>query len=222
MLLDLHGPLTNIDIDYILSNDVFCKRYFIGVFSIDTLPQYVMKRPAILCFNFDKQSEKGSHWGILALIDDTIYYFESYGLCPLVPELVNFVNNNYSRKLCLSVRHLQSENTMVCGVYAVCFAIMFSMDKCVDRFFNAFGKSWSTKKNDIHVQCLFFDYYKIVNHSHSRPIFSKLQLDLKSNLCQSCATFKLWKFAVRPRLHPPGMNCVDMPLPLSPPSGKKK
>lgn len=217
MLINLKHALDNVQIESILRNDPFCKKYFIGVFARDRLPQYVMQRPAVLVLNFDRATEPGSHWCVIALDKDSyhsIYYFESYGLCPIFPELRVFFNRN-GKRLCTSRIRLQADNSLVCGTYACTFAIMFCKYKSLRPFFQLFQLGHNYNENDKKVLCIFYRYW-VSTQKHATLGFDHRTVGLSPiQGCKSRATWKKTKlgFAQGPSLDKI-QRCVDTPLPL--------
>lgn len=196
MLIDLNGPLDTLEIERILKHDPYCKHLFLGVFALNELPLIVKKRPSILVFNFSNSWEEGSHWGTLALNKDehmSIFYFESFGLCPLLPELVKFFKNNGSR-LCMSTRKLQSEQTTVCGIYACLFAIMYAKSCNIRNFYELFSLRMSRVENDAHVQCLLTQHHSIMHASRQR---ASARCPLKLRTVHSCRNYAAWRAARR-------------------------
>ena len=63
-----------------------CRGQFMGVFSCDTLPRHVPKRPAIIVCNTDPSDRSGEHW-ICIYISGNRHgeFFDSFGRKPGSP-----------------------------------------------------------------------------------------------------------------------------------------
>ena len=70
-------------------------RSFLGVFPSDMLPRSVTQTGTVI-INTDPHTEKGSHW--LAVLffpkSSSAYYFDSYGILPIVPYIEAFIRRN--------------------------------------------------------------------------------------------------------------------------------
>lgn len=184
MYIDLKQPLDSEAITFILSNDPYAKRYFIGVYAIDELPSRITKRPAVLIFNFDHSTGKGTHWGAITVLNDStlsLYYFDSFGVCPLPDELTTFCNNN-ARRLCVSTRCLQADTSEVCGVYACLFSIIFSMNKNVDSFYDLFPLFLRKSVNDSIACYTLYKYFNVVHKKRMRILPIKFKRKSSKNL----------------------------------------
>ena len=90
--------MNSLEITRILMKDEVTKKYFLGVFSRDTLPQKV-HWPSALIINTDKSNQPGEHW--LAIYYDengTSEFFDSYGFDTEFYNFTNYLNltsNNY-------------------------------------------------------------------------------------------------------------------------------
>lgn len=172
----LEQPWTANMIYNVLSRDPYTSKLFEGVFPIDRLPRRVLRRPCLIVGNFDEHDQSGSHWYALVLSNDkdlTVYYFESYGVCPLTPELRSFLQRVGGGRVCLSRRRLQSESSAVCGVYATLFLLYYAKYKNVNKFFNMFPMNGKTRDNDKIVQYLFLERCYVLNLSSCNRVSEK-------------------------------------------------
>ena len=93
-----------------------------GVFSSDTLPTSINKRPAIIICNTDPSDKIGEHW-LCIYIDKNRHgeFFDSFGRKPGRPfcEFLNrhCINWTYNDK------QLQHALSSVCGYYCIFFSI---------------------------------------------------------------------------------------------------
>jgi hypothetical protein len=70
---------------------------FLDVFPSDLLPSSrPVLKPCILIVNADPHTEGGSHWLPIRLTprSSSAYYFDSYGLVPLVSSIQAFLHHN--------------------------------------------------------------------------------------------------------------------------------
>ena len=106
-------------------------RSFLGVFPSDMLPRSVTQTGTVI-INTDPHTEKGSHWLAVHFFpkSSSAYYFDSYGILPLVPDIEAFIRRNctvwdYNK------RQLQGLTSNICGKYCCLFALY------MDRGFTA-------------------------------------------------------------------------------------
>jgi len=64
---------------------------FLGVFPSDILPRFVT-----VILNADPRTEKDSHWLVVHFLPKSFsaYFFASYGIVPLVPDITAFIRRN--------------------------------------------------------------------------------------------------------------------------------
>ena len=93
---------------------------FEGVFARDRLPLNVSK-PALLVVNTDDSSEPGEHWvSVYTGVNNKAIFFNSFGLPPLSPEVIDFVARNAtSLQYCNVV--LQDAFSETCGYFCIAF-----------------------------------------------------------------------------------------------------
>jgi hypothetical protein len=91
---------------------------FKGVFSCNTLP-FVKERPAAFIVNTDPSSEKGEHWVAIILANKCGEYFDSFGFCPLVPEIAQYLARFCPNGLKYSQQTLQHPYSKTCGQYCI-------------------------------------------------------------------------------------------------------
>ena len=109
------------EIDYILRNNPHTQRYYLSTFPSDLIPK-LPKPNSCFISNTDPHTEKGQHW--VAFYTDALlrsYYFDSYGLPPLVPNYIRFLHKakewDYNKK---QLQRLYSTN---CGEHCIRFLI---------------------------------------------------------------------------------------------------
>ena len=84
---------------------------FFGVFPSDII-------------NSDPQPEKGSHWLAVHFLpkSTSAYFFDSYGILPLVPDIAGFIKRICTVWYCKR-KQLQGLTFNVCGKYCCLFAV---------------------------------------------------------------------------------------------------
>ena len=70
--------MNSVQITKILSNNNLTKTVFRGVYACDVIPSIDESTYAIIV-NTDNSSKPGSHWILLYVTDQTIYFYDSYG-----------------------------------------------------------------------------------------------------------------------------------------------
>lgn len=103
------------DLERVMRADPHTSPIFEGVFAADTLPRFLSKRPALLIFNVDRITQKGSHWQAAHIDKDgNGQFFDSYGMSPFVPAHKRFMD-----RVCKTWTHnpiqLQALDSAVCG-----------------------------------------------------------------------------------------------------------
>ena len=70
---------------------------FLGVFHSDPLPHSVRQSCTVI-INADPHTGKGSHWLPVHFRpkSSSSYYFDSYGIVPLVPDIEAFIRRNFT------------------------------------------------------------------------------------------------------------------------------
>ena len=97
---------------------------FLGVFPSDLLPRHSIARSVTLIVNTDPQIETSPHWLAIHFQSrsHSSYYFDSYGLPPLIPSIQSFIRRNCSVWDYNSVQ-LLAPTSSVCGKYCCLFAL---------------------------------------------------------------------------------------------------
>lgn len=96
--------------------------HFVGVFSLDNLPQKIFKNPAILVCNSAYSGSKGEHWVAFFVGPKTFEFFDSYGMPPMGEHMTRFITANDPGGRCTySTAPLQSELATTCGKFAMTY-----------------------------------------------------------------------------------------------------
>ena len=109
-----------------------CREQFMGVFSSDTLPTRINKRPAIIVCNTDPSDRGGEHW-ICIYVDRNRHgeFFDSFGRRPCRP-FCSFRDRHCIHKT-YNDRQLQNIFSTVCGAYCVFLLFTRVMDTiCIE------------------------------------------------------------------------------------------
>lgn len=128
-MLPRNRPLNNLDLNNYAK--IFDIPHFRGVFMRDTLPKYHKK---IECWvlNHDSARSTGTHWTALAKINNTAWYFDSFGnlLPPL--EVKSYLGPNV--KIFVNYNKYQKANTVICGHLCLNFLHNFWNDINTNNF----------------------------------------------------------------------------------------
>ena len=106
-------------ISNILSSDCNLATLFSGVYACDRLPVNC-EQPAALVSNTDSHDKPGTHWVVIFIRDGVGEYFDSFGMPPLNPYFIDFLNRNCSRWN-FNNDDFQSVGSTVCGHYCIWF-----------------------------------------------------------------------------------------------------
>jgi hypothetical protein len=111
---------------------------FLGVYPSDLLPTRAITRPGTVIINADPHTRSGSHWLAICLEpkSSSAFYFDSYGLTPLVPAIQSFLRRTSS--VWDYNTQLQGLTSNVCGHYCCLFALCLDEGlpprQCVSHF----------------------------------------------------------------------------------------
>jgi len=96
---------------------------FLDVYASELLPRLITKTCTVIV-NADLHTKGGSHWLAVHFRPKSsyAYYFDSYGIVPYVPDIVDFVQRNSTTWDC-NKRQLESLTCDVCGKYSCLFAL---------------------------------------------------------------------------------------------------
>ena len=96
------------------------RRSFQGVYPVDRLPRYI-RHPCCLVLNTGKADTQGEHWIAVYVSGGGVgIYFDSLGLPPLNPLVIDFLNRN-TRKWFHNSRNIQGVLSDKCGYYCLYF-----------------------------------------------------------------------------------------------------
>ena len=96
-------------------------KYFLGVFSIDTLPKKIPLNHFLIC-NTDTSDGPGVHWfALFRSTKDNIECFDSLGVNPEKQETLRAKNFLGVKKLKFNESQIQPNNSVLCGQYSIYF-----------------------------------------------------------------------------------------------------
>lgn len=146
--------MDTLELDSILSKDLYCKRYFVGVFPSDKLP-HSLPHNCALVVNADKSTSPGSHWFCLFKKGRTCYIFDSFGRLPQF--LFNYCQRHDLRAVYNSLPH-QTADEVTCGGYCVYVLCELARGRNLRSILRTF---MHTKHDDS-----FIRRYLLVHHSY--------------------------------------------------------
>lgn len=95
-------------------------RGFLGAWPCDMVPNIGPKQGVVV--NTDTSNKEGAHWiAIYRPKHGPVEYFDSFGLPPLVPETINYLNRIAPRGWTYSISTVQHEKADSCGHHCVNF-----------------------------------------------------------------------------------------------------
>lgn len=120
-------------------SDKATKQAFIGIFSMDKLPQSLPQLPILLIVNTDSSNLPGEHWKAVFISSEKIgEVFDSLAL-PIEIFLHRWMNT-FSWKWTVSKRRIQNPLSATCGAFTLYFVLnrlnKKSMSDCIRIFTN--------------------------------------------------------------------------------------
>lgn len=135
-------------------------RFFLGVFSIDTLPRKIALNHFLIC-NTDTSNGSGIHW--FALFRSTkrnLECFDSLGVTNEKQEILRGINFVGVKKLKFNESQIQPDDSILCGQYSIYFLFerLHNLDyKFHDLVNELFSNNLETNQKTI--ECFFEDFY---------------------------------------------------------------
>ena len=125
----------------------YLRRYFIGVYSIDTLPKKLSSYPAALIINSDPSHLPGQHWVALFVESKCVAeYFDPYGISP-IGQIYKFAQR-VSSTLIFNKWWIQPPDSSSCGLYCLYFLVARSNGTTFKDFLKHFKDyDWSSNEN---------------------------------------------------------------------------
>ena len=136
---------------------------FRGVYASDRLP--ISPRNGVYIINLDPSNLPGSHWVAVYLRNHLAEYFDSYGLLPFVPNIINFLKT-------FTVIHnrvqIQSFRSDICGEYCCLYTVSKSLGQTLHKFLTHFHHT-IPHINDCRALKLFHHTFKRVRRARCHP-----------------------------------------------------
>ena len=131
-------PLTNFNIQTYYQNG---SRFF-GVYSRDNLPDKIKDGGYVI--NLDEYYDIGTHWIALYVNNETVTYFDSFGIEHIPKEVKKFIGN---KNIISNIYKIQNYDSIMCGYFCIGYIdYMFKVKKLTD-YTNLFSPN-NFKKND--------------------------------------------------------------------------
>ena len=162
MTLPAH-PLTNFEIQEYYQNEPG----FNGVFSRDNLPNNNNIRPKGLLskelgsavgsvvkngayvINLDEYHDIGTHWVVLYVNNNTITYFDSFGVEHIPKEIMKFI---VRKKIITNIYRIQAYDSIMCGYFCIGFINFMFNGKSLTDYTNLFSPNDFNKNDDIMLE----------------------------------------------------------------------
>ena len=125
--------MDTLQIDKILMNNRITRRYFIGCFASDKIPQEIRKYPCSMVVNLEKSSQSGSHWIAFFIINpEKIFIFDSL----LLPEFSTLIKNFISKFSNRYINNVSLQNPLLptCGQHCITFIYFISSGYTYKKF----------------------------------------------------------------------------------------
>jgi len=129
---------------------------FKGVFPCDQRP-YSTKLPLNIIVNTDPSYKPGEHWISISINKQGKgEYFDSFGLPPIVDDIIKFLEYNCSSGWTYNKKTLQNITSQTCGNYCVLYIIF----KCQNYSLRSYLAKFSAVsiKNDKKIQTIFKNF----------------------------------------------------------------
>ena len=105
-------PISKFKINEILKDN----KDFLGVFSKNNVPKLKNNQSTIV--NLANSNDTGTHWIAMKVINNKLFYFDSYAI-PYIPYIIK---NQYSdNKIIMNIYRIQSNDSNECGKFCIMF-----------------------------------------------------------------------------------------------------
>ena len=138
-------PLTNFEIQGYYQKE----SRFNGVFSRDNLPNTIKngakRGERAYVINLDEYHDIGTHWVALYINNNTVTYFDSFGVEHIPKEIMKFIGSN--KKIITNIYRIQAYDSIMCGYFCIGFInFMFNGNSLTD--YKSLFSPNDLKKND--------------------------------------------------------------------------
>jgi hypothetical protein len=128
-VLDLDLLIAGNNIEYVLQN----VNHFLGCFPVDELPPFPTTFPKSMIINTQASTQAGEHWVALVLTETKCYYFDSFAV-PIIHPNIHMYLQPYNTNICYLDIRIQDNTSNYCGAYCVCFVLHVKDDLAYDKF----------------------------------------------------------------------------------------
>ena len=123
-------PLTNFEIQIYYQNE----SRFIDVYSRDNLPDKIKDGGYVI--NLDEYYDIGTHWIALYVNNETVTYFDSFGIEYIPKEVKKFIGN---RNIMSNIYRIQNYDSVMCGYFCIGFIDYMFKGKSLTDYTNLFS-----------------------------------------------------------------------------------
>ena len=114
-------PLTNFEIQGYYQHEP----RFNGVFNRDNLPNTIKNGAYVI--NLDEYRDIGTHWVALYIYNNTVTYFDSFGVEHILKEIIKFIDNNEqsssakarNKNIITNILRIQAYDSIMCGYFVL-------------------------------------------------------------------------------------------------------
>ena len=132
-------PLTNFEIQKYQNEPKFN-----GVYSRDNLPKI---KDGAYIINLDEYSDIGTHWVALYINNNSVTYFDSFGVEHIPKEIKEFIVHSLS--ITTNIFRIQAHGSIMCGCFCVGFIDFMLAGKTLTELKNLFSSNDFKKNDDI-------------------------------------------------------------------------
>ena len=108
----------------------------------DTLPKI---KDGAYVINLDEYSDIGTHWGFLYVNNNSVTYFDSFGVEHIPKEIKAFIDRSLS--ITTIIFRIPGYNSIMCGYFCIGFIDFMLAGKTLTEYTNLFSPN-NFKKND--------------------------------------------------------------------------
>ena len=120
------------------------KKIFNGIFSKDNLPNKIKDGAYII--NLDEYSDIGTHWVALYIKNNTVTYFDSFGVEHIPKEIIKFIGNENIK---VNIFRIQAYDSIMSRYFCIGFINFMFKVKTLTDYKNLFSPNNFTKNDDI-------------------------------------------------------------------------
>jgi hypothetical protein len=140
----------------------FLRKYFVGIFSINTIPKIIKKNSFLIC-NTDTSNGIGKHWICFTKVStDCIECFDSLGINEEKKQLLkSYCDFKNVSKIQFNETQFQDNGSSTCGLFAIYFAVQrfYNLDLHFDELLEEIFVN-ETEKNELIVKEFLEDLFQ--------------------------------------------------------------